>query len=554
MIITGSPLVELVPLERATMPGRVVTQFNKDDVEDLGLIKIDLLGLRTLSLIQDALVLIREHRGLELDLESSPLDDPAVYDMLCRADTIGTFQVESRAQAQTLPKMQPRKFEDIVIEVAIIRPGPIQGNMVHPFLRRRQGLEEVEYLHPRLEPILEETMGVVVFQEQVIRIAMAIAGFSPGEADQLRRAMSRSRSRFGMEQLRGRFMEGALGSGVEEEIALEIFRQLAGFASYGFCKSHAAAFAKTAYDTLYLKAYFPAEFYCALLNHQPMGFYRPGVVVGDAKRHGVRILPVHINRSRDECILEACTEPSAVLSQAKGRSACPKDTSFTSRSDLGIRMGFRYVHGLGQAGIDRIEEAQRDGPFQSLGDFCRRTRLSRRAVENLIMVGAMDQWGEARRQLLWELGKLRYEEEELDLIMPSDGVELPTLSTREKMGIEYSILGLPVGDQVMALHRPWLENMGVLTSLDLEDCRDREKVKVAGLVVVRQRPPTAKGHVFITLEDEHGLVNVIVRPDVYQRYRDSLRGASLIMVEGMLQKQGGVQSVLAQQAAALARR
>ena len=541
MIITGSPLIDLVPLERATMPGRVVTQFNKDDIEDLGLIKIDLLGLRALSLIQEALALITEHRGIKLNLESVALDDPAVFDMLCRADTIGTFQVESRAQAQTLPKMRPRKFEDIVVEIAIIRPGPIQGNMVHPFLRRRQGLERVEYLHPKLKPILEETLGVVVFQEQVIRIAMAIASFSPGEADRLRRAMSRHRSRFEMAKLSERFIKGAVGNGVDAdgvlsaEIAQEIFRQLAGFASYGFCKSHAAAFAKTAYDTLYLKAHFPAEFYCALLNNQPMGFYRPGVITGDAKRHGVRVLPAHINRSHDRCILE----------------------------DGEIRLGFSYVHGLGQAGIARVEEAREDGRFKSLGDFCRRTRSSRRAVENLIMVGAMDQWGKQRRKLLWELGKLRYEEEELDLVLPdactergtpsrrSDGVELPALSKQERTGIEYSLLGLPVSDQVMALYRPRLEKLGVLTSLDLEDHKDREKVKVAGLVVVRQRPPTAKGHVFITLEDEHGLVNVIVRPGVYQRFRHSLRGAPLIVVEGILQKQGGVQSVLAQRAVAL---
>jgi len=525
MIITGSPLVSLVPLEKATMPGRVVTQFNKDDIEDLGLIKIDLLGLRALSLIQEALELIEEHEGIKLDLESIPLDDPAVFDMLCKADTIGAFQVESRAQAQTLPRMRPRRFEDIVVEIAIIRPGPIQGNMVHPYLRRRQGLERVEYLHPKLKPILEETLGVVVFQEQVIRIAMTIAGFSPGEADHLRRAMSRHRSQFEMERLRERFIEGAVENGVDEQIAEEIFRQLAGFASYGFCKSHAAAFARTAYDTLYLKAHFPTEFYCALLNNQPMGFYSPEVLVGDAKRHGVRILPVHINRSHARCILE----------------------------DGGIRLGFSYVHGLGEAGIARLEEAREDGPFESLRDFCRRTCLSRKAVENLIMVGAMDCWGEHRRRLLWELGKLRYEEEELDLVFADDGVELPALSRAEEIGIEYSILRLPVSDQVMALYRRWLRERGVLSSLDLRDRRDKERVKVAGLVVVRQAPPTAKGHVFITLEDECGLVNVIVRPDVYERFRHSLRHAPLVMVEGILQKENGVVSVLAQRAVALTR-
>jgi error-prone DNA polymerase len=565
MIITGSPLVDLVPLERATMPGRVVIQFNKDDVEDLGLIKIDLLGLRTLSLIEEALGLIQEHQGVELDLENNPLDDPSVFDMLCRADTIGAFQIESRAQAQTLPRVRPRQFEDIVVEIALIRPGPIQGNMVHPFLRRRQGLERVEYPHPRLQPILEETLGVVVFQEQVMRIAMAIAGFSPGEADRLRRAMSRHRTPFEMEKLREHFIERAVENGVDEETAEEMFRQLAGFASYGFCKSHAAAFAKTAYDTLYLKAHFPTEFYCALLNNQPMGFYRPHVIVGDARRHGVRVLPVHINRSQARCILEACTEPS--------RSACTEPSVALSfilnevkdlskgRSDGGIRLGFSYVQGLGQAGIARLEEARKDGPFRSLGDFCHRTRLSRRAVENLIMVGAMDCWGKPRRQLVWDLGKLRYEEQELDLVFTdactelgrSDGVRFPDLSKAERMGIEYSLLGLPVGDQVMALYRPWLQKMGILSSLDLQARRDKEKVKVAGLVVVRQAPPTANGHVFITLEDEYGLVNVIVRPDVYERFRHSLRNAPLIAVEGVLQRQDGVESVLAQQAVALTR-
>jgi len=360
MLITGKPLVEIAPLERATMPGRVVVQFNKDDVEDLGLIKIDLLGLRTLSLIHDALQMIKEHRGVELDLERIPLDDPAVYEMLCRADTIGTFQVESRAQAQTLPRMRPQKFEDIVVEVALIRPGPLQGNMVHPYLQRRAGQEEVTYLHPALEPALKETLGVIIFQEQVLKVAMAIAGFTPGEADMLRRAMSRNRSHAEMEKLRGRFITGALENGLDEGTAEKIFDQLAGFAEFGFCKSHAAAFARTAYETLYLKAHYPAEFYCALLNNQPMGFYSPAVIVGDAKRHGVKILPVDVNRSRAKCTLEGD----------------------------GIRLGFARVDTLGEASLEMLEEARSDGPYYSLRDFCRRTRLPRNAIENLIMVGA----------------------------------------------------------------------------------------------------------------------------------------------------------------------
>ncbi len=475
------------------------------------------MALRTLSLVYEALELIREHRGVDLDLESIPLDDPAVYDMLCRADTIGTFQVESRAQAQTLPRMRPQKFEDIVVEVALIRPGPLQGNMVHPYLQRRAGLEEVTYLHPALEPALAETMGVIIFQEQILKVAMAIAGFTPGEADMLRRAMSRSRSHEAMEKLRGRFVRGALANGLDEDTAHGVFDQLAGFAEFGFCKSHAAAFARTAYETMYLKAHYPAEFYCALLNAQPMGFYSPAVVVGDAKRHGVRILPVDVNRSVARCIVE----------------------------DGHLRLGFSYVDGLGEASLDILEEASGDGPYYTLRDFCQRTRLARRVVENMIMVGAMDGWGKARRELVWELGSISYEEGEMDLSPPLEEIDLPQLSPDEEIRMEYGILGLPVGDQITALYRPRLERLGVLMSSELERKRNGEKVRVAGLVVVRQRPPTAKGFVFITLEDEEGLMNVIVRPDVYERYYKVLRNCILLIVEGTIQKQPGILNVLA---------
>jgi error-prone DNA polymerase len=518
MIITAKPLVEIAPLERATMPGRVVVQFNKDDVEDLGLIKIDLLALRTLSLIYEALEKIEEHRGVELDLENIPLDDPVVYDMLCRADTVGTFQVESRAQAQTLPRMRPQTFEDIVVEVALIRPGPLQGNMVHPYLRRRAGLEEVTYVHPALEPALAETMGVIIFQEQILKVAMIIAGFTPGEADLLRRAISRSRSHEAMEKLRGRFVQGALAKGLDEDAAQAVFDQLAGFAEFGFCKSHAAAFARTAYETLYLKAYYPAEFFCALLNAQPMGFYSPAVVVGDAKRHGVKILPVDVNRSRARCLVE----------------------------DRHLRLGFSYVDSLGKASLEVLEEAGRDGPYHSLRDFCQRTRLPRRSVENLILVGAMDGWGKARRELIWELGTLSYEEGEMDLSPPLEEIDLPELTADEEIRAEYGILGLPVGDQMVALYRPRLERLGVLRSKDLERKQNGERVRVAGLVVVRQRPPTAKGFVFITMEDEDGLMNVIVKPDVYQRYYKVLRNCFLLIVEGKVQRQGGILNVLAE--------
>jgi error-prone DNA polymerase len=545
MLITAAPLVEVVPVERATMPCRVVVQWDKDSVEDAGLIKIDLLSLRTLGMVEETLRHIRQTRAIELDLEHLPLDDPACYEMLQRADTIGCFQVESRAQAQMLPRLKPEHFEDLIIEVALVRPGPIQGHMVHPYLRRRQGLEPVEYAHPSLEPALAETLGVIIFQEQVIRVAMAVARFNPGEADQLRRAMSRSRSEEAMARLRDRFLKGAQDNGLDEAVAAEIFQQLAGFAEFGFCKSHAAAFALVAYQTLYLKAHFAPEFYCALLNHQPMGFYTPEVLLGDAQRHGVSILRPDVNCSQDECTLE----PS-----------------------MALRLGLRYVYSLGEAWRGRLLERRAGRPFANLQDFCQRTRLPRPVVENLIRCGAMDCWatprgarpvgGQERRTLLWQLGGLDYREvatasrhhfgeEEMDIEIPLAEVALPTLSAGEKLGWEYELLGLAPGDHVMRLYRSQLRERDVLSSAELVQRQDGETVRVAGMVVVRQRPPTAKGHVFITLEDEEGLINLIIRPTVYERYKSAIRNALLLWAEGRLQREGHVISVLVYRAGTL---
>ena len=574
MLITAAPLVEIVPVERATMPGRVVVQWDKDSVEDAGLIKIDLLSLRTLDAIEEALHYIRERRGIDLDPAHLPLDDPTIYDMLQRADTIGCFQVESRAQAQMLPRLKPETFEDIIIEVALVRPGPIQGNMVHPYLRRRQGLEPVSYAHPALEPALAETLGVIIFQEQVIRVAVAIAGFHPAEADQLRRAMSRSRSQEAMAALRKRFVAGARSNGVDEEIAAEVFRQLAGFAEFGFCKSHAAAFALVAYHTLYLKLYFPAEFYCGLLNHQPMGFYIPEVLMSDAQRHGVPVLRPDVNRSRDACTLEpsVChsqpspchSEPPICHSERSEESPRSKtmeilryaqdDTLERSPLPLAIRLGLRYVHGLGEAFLERIAERRGEGPYRDLRDFCWRTRLPRPVVENLIRAGALDSFGQRRRDLLWALGGLEYQQEGLDIEVPLEPVVLPILSKAERLGWEYELLGMAPGEHVMQLYRPQLRRHGVLSSRELEEIGDGQTVCVAGWVVVRQRPPTAKGHVFITLEDEEGLINLIIRPDVYERYRSTLRNAPLLWAEGRLQCEGHAISVLVRRAAALRRK
>ncbi|MGD8472568.1 MAG: DNA polymerase III subunit alpha [Anaerolineae bacterium] len=530
MIITAAPLVEVVPLERATMPGRVVVQWDKDSVEDAGLIKIDLLSLRTLGVVEEAVSHIREQRGIEFEPADLPLDDPDVYDLLQRADTVGCFQVESRAQAQMLPKLQPERFEDIVVGVALIRPGPIQGGMVHPYLRRRQGLEPVSYAHPSLAEALDETLGVIVFQEQVLRVAMSVAGFTPAEADRLRRAMSRSRSQQSMVALRERFLRGARANGLEDAVSREIWQQLAGFAGFGFCKSHAAAFALLAYQTLYLKVHYPAEYYCALLNHQPMGFYPPEVIAGDARRHGVPVLRPNVNLSQPDCTLEQSTDlpPGA-----------------------GLRLGLRYIHGLGEVWQERIVERRAGRLYRDLADFCRRARLPRSLVEHLIRSGAMDGLGKARRGLLWALGGLAYQEEGLEIEVPVVPASLPALGQAERMAWEYELLGLAPGDQVMSLYREALRAQRVLSSGELPSRRDGERVRVAGWAVVRQRPPTAKGHLFITLEDEEGLINLIVRPDVYERYRAPLRNSPLLWIEGRLQREGHALSVLVYRAAAL---
>lgn len=521
MVITGAPLTQFVPLERATMPGRVVIQWDKDSVEDAGLIKTDILSLRTLAAIDEALRRIEERHGVRIDLDRLPLDDPAVYDALQRADTVGAFQVESRAQQQALVKMRPEVFSDIVVEVALIRPGPLQGNMVYPFFQRRMGLQEVSYPHPLLEPILKETLGVVVFQEQVIRIAMAMGQFSAGEADMLRRAMSRHRSGEEMAAFRQRFLDGALAQGVPEATAEQVFASLAGFASYGFCKSHAAAFAKTSYDTLYLRAHYPAEYYCALLNNQPMGFYAPRVLVGDARKHGVMTLPVHVNRSLAECSLEGDA----------------------------IRLGLQYVDGLGEAAIERLLGAREEAPFRDLADLCRRTRLPRRLVERIILARGMECWEMDQRRLLWTLGGLRYGAETLPLAyIPAPPEGLEPMTEEEALLAEYGATGLAAEGHLMEAYRERMDRLGVVTSRDLGRAAPGEAVSVAGMVVIRQAPPTAKGFVFLTLEDEYGLLNVIVRPDVFALQRGTWATGRILVVQGHVERFGHQINVMATQA------
>ncbi|HET7701315.1 MAG TPA: DNA polymerase III subunit alpha [Candidatus Limnocylindria bacterium] len=588
MLITAQPLVDTVPIERATMPDRNVVQLDKRDVEDLGLVKMDLLGLRTLSLVKDAVADIAARHGERLELGALPLDDVVVYDLICEVDTIGLFQVESRAQAQALPRVRPRTFADIVVQVAIIRPGPLQGDMVNPYIRRRQGREAVTYAHPTLEPILRETLGVILFQEQILKVAMAVAGFTPSEADRLRRAMSRARSSADMEKLRAPFVSGAAANGVPESVAEEIFRQIAAFAEFGFCKSHAAAFALTAYHTAHLKLYYPAEFYVALLNNQPMGFYSPAVIAGDAKRHGVAMLPVDVNASavsavcEDARVSDIAQPPTETLSTrgtpSLGRDGDPpragalgrrlRDVSSSSLSssrprDLSttiarhricrvhdVRLGFTSVKGLGEAEAKAIvAERERGGPFAGFDEFARRVGLKEEALRNLALVGAFDAFGEPRRALLWRARDAHRTSPAFTrpvLALPTTAAPaLPLLTERERVALDYRITGIPTGPQIMRFYREELDRRSVLPAIQLANGRHGALVRVAGAIVVKQHPETAKGHVFLSLEDETGMANVIIRPATYRRFKTVLDATAAVVVSGPLQLVDGVVSVLA---------
>src|SRR5437867_5591742 len=551
MLITALPLVDTVPIERATMPDRNVVQFDKRDVEDLGLVKMDLLGLRTLSLVKDAVADIDTRHGELLELGSLPLDDPAVYDLICEVDTIGLFQVESRAQAQALPRVRPRNFADIVVEVAIIRPGPLQGNMVNPYIRRRQGREPVQYAHPSLEPILKETLGVILFQEQILKVAMAVAGFSPSAADMLRRAMSRARSSADMEKLRAPFVNGARAKGVDDVTANEIFRQIAAFAEFGFCKSHAAAFALTAYHTAHLKLYYPAEFYVGLLNNQPMGFYSPAVIAGDAKRHGIAILPADVNASHAKAVVEERPTGAERNVADSSKTIAAKRTCRIHD----VRIGFDKVKGLGDEEAKAIvAERETNGPYRGFDEFASRVGLKEEPLRNLALVGAFDCFGEPRRALLWRARDAHRTSPSFvrrALSLPTTAPTLPPLGEQERTALDYRITGIPTGPQVMSFYRDDLARRGVLRACDLESRRHGSYVLIAGAVVVKQHPETAKGHVFLSLEDETGISSIIIRPATYRRYKRVLDSDAAVVVGGTLQTVDGVISVTAQRLDAL---
>jgi len=526
MVICKGRLNQIVPLERASMPGRTVVQWDKEDCADLGIIKVDLLGLGMMAVIEDCLELIPEHYGEAIDLAHLPEDDE-VYRTLQKADTVGMFQVESRAQMASLPRNKPEKFYDLVVQVAIIRPGPIVGQMMHPYMRRRQKKESVTYPHPSLEPVLKRTLGVPLFQEQLLRMAMTVANFSGAEADELRRAVGMRRSWERMKSLEGKLRAGMTANGIDTTTQDNIVQNISSFALYGFPESHAASFALIAYASAYFKVKYLAAFTCAILNNQPMGFYSPAVLVKDAQRHGLRVKPIDIQISDWPCTVEH--EPDGSLS---------------------LRMGLGYARRLRkQTAAALVESRRHDGLFCSAEDLALRVpSLDRKELTLLARIGALNKLDgiEHRRDALWQVeragkmeGPLLRQQSEW-LRDRSEIFPLQRMNVEERLVADYAGTGLTTDKHPMYRRRVELRRQGVKTAEGLRHCRDGEFVRTAGCVIARQRPGTAKGFIFISMEDETGIANVIVTPDLYDRDRLVVTRSKFLLVEGKLQKQDGV--------------
>jgi error-prone DNA polymerase len=527
LVLSAGRLDEVVPLRKAAMPDRLMIQWDKDDCAAMGLIKIDLLGLGMMAALEEAQRLCPIHDGAPFDLAALPPDDAKTYEMLRRADTVGVFQVESRAQMATLPRLRPERFYDLVIEVALIRPGPIVGGMVHPYLRRRRGEEEPRCPHPSLEPILRRTLGVPLFQEQVMKLAMTAAGFTGGQAEELRRAMGFKRSEVRMAELEAALRDGMTRRGITGAAQEEVLRGITSFAQYGFPESHAISFALLAYASAYLKAHHPAVFYASLLNAWPMGFYHPSTLVQDALRLGVEVLPVDVNQSAWACAPERRGE-------APGPAVGPTGA---------LRLGLRFVRGLRREGAAAVEAARAVGPLRSVGDLRRRCpALRAEELEALAAVGALGslEGRPSRRGALWQASALAGTPGALlaGAVAGADRSPLREMSPGELVAADYAGLSLTAGPHPMALCRGPLAEDGVLRSDELRDRAHGARVRVAGVVIVRQRPPTAKGFFFLTLEDEAGLANVIVAPDVFAAHQALLCTAPALIVEGTLQQEG----------------
>ncbi len=587
MVICQGALDSVVPLEPAAMPGRVVVQWDKEDCADLGIIKVDLLGLGMMAALEESLELIRRDYGEEVDLAHLPPDDPDVYAALDQADTVGMFQIESRAQMSSLPRLRPKKFYDLVVQVAIIRPGPIVGRMVHPYIRRRQGREPVVYPHASLEPVLARTLGVPLFQEQLLRMAMIAAGFSGGEAEELRRALGFKRSQARMREIEAKLRRGMERNGIPAAAQEQIVQSISSFALYGFPESHAASFALLAYASAYLKCHYPAAFTAALLNHQPMGFYHPATLVQDAQRHGLRVRPVDGTRSEWKCTLE----PDDTMQNAKYKM---------QKQNLAVRLGLCYVKGLREEAGQALVRARAAAPFSSIADLARRVpELRKDELEALAEIGALnsvascesrdaseftvlssqfpekDKAGNLRtenrelrtrlhrRDALWQVARavrpagplLRDPSQAGDSQLGAQDSELASplapMSAEERLVADFRGTGLTVGPHPMAYGRARLNALGVRRACELEHLPGGRQVRVAGCVIARQRPGTARGFVFLSLEDETGIANAIVTPDVFDRNRWLLSSAPFLLVEGRLQHQDHVISVKAERIRAL---
>ncbi|WP_125469877.1 error-prone DNA polymerase, partial [Caballeronia telluris] len=522
-VISRGKLTRLVPVENAAMADRSAIQWDKDDLEALGLLKIDVLALGMLSAIRRTLDIISEQRGERFEMQDIPAEDEATYDMISLADTVGVFQIESRAQMSMLPRMKPREFYDLVIEVAIVRPGPIQGGAVHPYLRRRQGFEPVTYPSDALKTALGRTLGVPIFQEQVMQVAILAAGFTPGEADQLRRAMAAWKRKGGLEKYYDRIVLGMQDRGYEKDFAEAIFEQIKGFGEYGFPESHAASFALLVYASSWLKCHEPAAFLAAMLNSQPMGFYSPSQLLQDATRHGVQVVPVDVTISGWDSVLEKQTN-----------------------SEMAVRLGLSLLKGMKDGTAERIEAARAVKQFSSVSDLARRAQLDRRDLQVLAAANALSSLAGNRREALWQsvaavpdrdiLAEARIDDETPVLGAPSEA---------ETIVADYNSTGLTLGRHPLSLLRPALLEQRLMPASTLMTYRNGRLARGCGLVTVRQRPGTAKGVMFVTIEDETGNVNVIIWPSLLERQRREALGAALLGVYGTWQCEGEVRHLVA---------
>jgi len=538
LVMTKGRLTDLVPIQPAAMPGRTVVQWNKDDLDELGILKVDCLALGMLSCIHRAFDLVAEAGGPRLTLATVPAEDPAVYEMISRADTVGVFQIESRAQMSMLPRLKPACFYDLVIEVAIVRPGPIQGDMVHPYLRRRAGEEPVTYPNDEIREVLEKTLGVPLFQEQAMRLAVVAAGFTPGEADQLRRAMGAWRRPGVIDEFHRRLVDGMLARGLAREFAEQVFNQIRGFGEYGFPESHAASFALLVYVSAWLKCHHPAAFTAALLGSQPMGFYAPAQLVRDARAHGVTVLPADVNASEWRATLEWHPHAS---DGPRGRQPA-------------VRLGLEQVYGLGQAEAERIVAARRAGPFHMPRDVARRAGLDREPLVHLARAGALASLGLSRRRAVWETMRSSDRPHSRPLLDELDDDEadeedealgLVPLSPQEEVIADYRTGGLSLAAHPLQFERIRLAATGIVTAAAAVAAPEGRRVRVAGIVLTRQRPATAKGMIFLTIEDETAAVNVVVRPAVWETVAAAARRAAILVVHGRIQRRGAVVHLLA---------